>query len=291
MPGQPDDFAAIIRRLAAPLDPQPTGETPVLPRLGGIRAVLFDVYGTLFVSASGDIDAAAALDRGSAFTNAAALCGLIDPPDGASAVRRCDEVIARRHAAAREEGVAFPEVDVLDVWRSVFGDLVGQAPDDAALKRFATVYENLVNPVWPMPGCRETLDRLREANLPIGLVSNAQFYTLPMFEGLLEATPEALGIGDDLVVLSYRIGHAKPGTAIFEHAAAALERRGISPDAALVVGNDLLNDVAAAEAVGFRTALFAGDRRSLRKREGDARVQFARPDVVLTDLRQLTETL
>ena len=34
----------------------------------------------------------------------------------------------------------------------------------------------------------------------------------------------------------------------------------------------MLNDVAAAAAVGMRTALFAGDERSLRKRDSDERV-------------------
>jgi putative hydrolase of the HAD superfamily len=55
----------------------------------------------------------------------------------------------------------------------------------------------------------------------------------------------------------------------------------------LYVGNDMLHDVLPAAAMGFRTALFAGDRRSLRRREGDARVASVTPDVVVLQLRDL----
>jgi putative hydrolase of the HAD superfamily len=49
----------------------------------------------------------------------------------------------------------------------------------------------------------------------------------------------------------------------------------------------MLNDVAAASQAGFRTALYAGDRRSLRLRSGDDRIQRVQPDLVVTHLRQL----
>mgnify|MGYP001617738456 CR=1 FL=1 len=38
----------ILRRNSRTCRPQPTGWQPVLARLPGIKAVLFDVYGTLF---------------------------------------------------------------------------------------------------------------------------------------------------------------------------------------------------------------------------------------------------
>ena len=47
--------------------------------------------------------------------------------------------------------------------------------------------------------------------------------------------------------------------------------------------------VAPAAAQGFRTALFAGDARSLRKREDDGLT--VRPDLILTDLDQLISCL
>ena len=40
-------YCEIFRNLSRPMEPVPTGEVPVLRRLAGIRAVLFDIYGTL----------------------------------------------------------------------------------------------------------------------------------------------------------------------------------------------------------------------------------------------------
>jgi putative hydrolase of the HAD superfamily len=47
------------------------------------------------------------------------------------------------------------------------------------------------------------------------------------------------------------------------------------------------NDIRPAKAAGFQTALFAGDRRSLRKRPDDACCRHLLPDMIVTDLRQL----
>ena len=44
-----------------------------------------------------------------------------------------------------------------------------------------------------------------------------------------------------------------------------------------------------ASRVGFRTALFAGDRRSLRPREGDPRTAGVVPDLVITEMRSLLD--
>jgi len=59
----------------------------------------------------------------------------------------------------------------------------------------------------------------------------------------------------------------------------------------LYVGNDRINDIWPASRTGFKTALFAGDRRSFRPREEDPRSAGVTEDVLLTSLRQLTEVL
>jgi putative hydrolase of the HAD superfamily len=43
--------------------------------------------------------------------------------------------------------------------------------------------------------------------------------------------------------------------------------------------------------VGFRTALFAGDARSYRPRQGDPRVESVVPDLVITSLSMLLSCL
>ena len=49
----------------------------------------------------------------------------------------------------------------------------------------------------------------------------------------------------------------------------------------------MLNDIYPAKQLGFQTALFAGDARSLRLRADDPRCRNLSADLVLTDLEQL----
>ena len=56
----------------------------------------------------------------------------------------------------------------------------------------------------------------------------------------------------------------------------------------LFIGNNMLKDVYPAQAAGFLTGLFAGDVRSLRWRENDDRCNGISPDIVITELNQLT---
>jgi putative hydrolase of the HAD superfamily len=55
------------------------------------------------------------------------------------------------------------------------------------------------------------------------------------------------------------------------------------------VGNDMLKDIWPAARLGCKTALFAGDRRSLRLREDDERCRELEPDLVVDDLSQLAQ--
>ncbi|MHC4986693.1 MAG: HAD family hydrolase, partial [Planctomycetota bacterium] len=66
---------------------------------------------------------------------------------------------------------------------------------------------------------------------------------------------------------------------------------GIEPGQALYVGNDVRNDIAPARSLGMRTALFAGDARSLRLRADDPDCGGAQPDAVVTALPQILELL
>lgn len=281
----------VIRRTLRPLAPRPTGEAPRLPALPDLRAIVFDVYGTLLISASGDVgvDPDDVPRPEFAFREAVVAAGVAGAPDAVAIVDAYREAIDRSHARSKAAGIDFPEVDILSVWRDAFARL-GAAEalkDDERLRRFALEYELRANPIWPMTGCRETIEAIRDAGFALGIVSNAQFYTPVSLATVLDAELDELGFQDDLCVYSFMHGQAKPGTFLYEVAADALARRDIAPEKVLYVGNDLLKDAFPASRVGFRTALFAGDARSLRKREDDERLRGFEPDAVVTELSQL----
>jgi len=51
----------------------------------------------------------------------------------------------------------------------------------------------------------------------------------------------------------------------------------------------MLKDIYPAKMTGFKTALFAGDSRSLRLREDDSKCKNLSADIILTDLIQVLE--
>ncbi len=276
----------ILRRHARPMRPIDCGITPLLRQLSGIRAVLFDVYGTLLISASGEVGTAGE-DRPAPVVEAAfAAAGISVPAAGEEILRRFHDTIRSCHQASKNDGIEHPEVEIVGVWRTVLAELAtgGSGAPPADPERLAVEYEARSNPTWPMPGVRRCLELLRQRDLLLGIVSNAQFYTPELFPALLERPLSDLGFGPDLVFYSYRHGHAKPGQRLYRLAKEALAKRGVRPDQTLYVGNDMLNDVRPASRLGFRTALFAGDGRSYRPRRGDPRVAGVSPDLVVTDL-------
>ncbi len=279
----PRPLPALIRSLSAPLAPQPTGLDPRLPKLPGLRAVAFDIYGTLFISGSGDIGIATAGGREDAMRAAVASAGLATTPPP-RLVERFLGFIRADHSRLRAGGVEFPEIEIREIWESFLAEL-GLRPTPAEIERMAIEYECAVNPIWPMPGLAETLTAVRARGLPLAIVSNAQFFTPLLFDTFLDATPNALGFPPDLSVWSYLHRQAKPGPFLYRRLADALASHEITPDQVLYVGNDMRNDIAPAAAAGFRTALFAGDQRSLRMREEDNLGVEA--DAVVTELAQI----
>ena len=142
-----------------------------------------------------------------------------------------------------------------------------------------------------MPNLAKMLSAYRQRNLFMGIISNAQFYTPYLFRWFLNSDLKDLGFDPDLIFYSFRFEVAKPSPVLFQIAAEKLAAKGISPSAVLYLGNDMLNDIAPAKATGFQTALFAGDRRSLRLRSKDSRCKNLQADLVITDLIQLNRHL
>ena len=143
-----------------------------------------------------------------------------------------------------------------------------------------------------MPECSTVLNALRARGFHLGIISNAQFFTRTLVEVLAGENLDTLGFDAGGCIWSYQLLEAKPSTALYERSAAYWKSQyGAKPSEVLYVGNDLLNDIWPAQQVGFKTALFAGDARSLRMREGDPRVNGVEPDLVVTQLNQLTQAL
>ena len=148
-----------------------------------------------------------------------------------------------------------------------------------------------------MPFMKETILRLREQKIPIGIISNAQFYTPVIMNYFLnnevdEENENIKYFDPDLSVFSYQEKIGKPSVVLYKKAMKACqEKYKLQSHEILFVGNDMLKDIYPAQAVGMRTALFAGDTRSLRLREDDPRTSKLNPDYTIDSLEQIKEII
>ena len=270
-----------IQKYIRRLTPIPTSSTPAGDLIHDIRCVLFDIYGTLFISGSGDISLAKQDSPQMAEIKLLLTKYKINKSPRAL-LTEFRGAIKARHIELRNKGIDFPEVKIDRIWQQVL-----QANDQNTARQFAVEFELISNPVYPMPNLAHLLSACRQQGLLMGIISNAQFYTPYLFKWFLDSDPEGLGFNPDLIFYSYNFEMAKPSIALFETAAAKLKVKEIPSSSVLYLGNDMLNDIYPAKIAGFQTALFAGDKRSLRLRTDDPRCRDLTPDLVLTDLGQL----
>jgi putative hydrolase of the HAD superfamily len=124
--------------------------------------------------------------------------------------------------------------------------------------------------LWSLVADRsaESLSRLRQAGLKLGVVSNS--------DGRVEQALEAAGLREyfDVVVDSALVGVEKPDPRIFH---AALEALGVAPEEALYVGDLYEVDILGARAAGLEAVLLA---RPEHMTELNCRVTSSLPDLV-----------
>jgi putative hydrolase of the HAD superfamily len=267
-----------------PLEPQPTQLAPAGRLAAPVACVLFDVYGTLFISAAGDIGAPTAAGCEAELKSLLAEYAIEYSPR--ELIQAYRGAIDKRHGELRAQGIDYPEVDIEAIWRQVLGPWPPET-----IRSFAIAFELMLNPVYPMPHLAQTLSSLAERALVLGIISNAQFYTPLLFPLFLHAAPSELGFHPELLLYSYRCQQAKPAGDLFRTARQRLERLGVAPRAVLYIGNDMLNDIYPACQVGFQTGLFAGDARSLRLRPERPECRHLSADLVVTDLLQIVSAI
>jgi len=299
---------AYPRRLA-PLRHESAHDT-----LKGVRAVIADVYGTmvnywrpgfegrdtreaLLVEAFSGI-----VDRFGMGETLAAM-NPADPP----AKTLCDfynGLLAINRQKSVGEGNALPEVRVEEVW-SVIALMLKRNGYDAGAplrgdpagfaRRLAYTYNFLSMGRELYPGVSSALKKLRDSNIALGILSDAQFYT-PVDLTLMLRDQSGGRVVDycelfdtDLTFLSCEYGFVKPSGTLYRRLFDALYEYHIAPDQTVVVGNDLTTDIAPAAALGMRTALFCGDDLMVFGRDGGG--DGVVPDIVFYDWEELPERL
>lgn len=206
------------------------------PSLRGVRAVLFDMGGTLVHPDWERVARLASQEAGREF--AAADLG-----------RKFKEMMCALDAGM-QRGDPAPEDSKTRNWvfRRVYRSL---DLDDEACEKLSGLLDatHAERHLWSAPD-REApavLAALRAANLRIALISNTEDGRLEELLDLVE-----LKAHFDFFIDSYIVGARKPDAAIF---ALALSRLGIEPAEAVYIGDSYGHDALAALAVGMRAVL------------------------------------
>jgi len=206
------------------------------------RALILDVYGTLLSSGAGEVGTAVDKGGGSSALLAEVLREFGVETDAGAFEERLVREIRGDHEISRGAGIPWPEVD----GAAILARMTGKSLPEARL--LGAAREAALNPASPMPGAAELLAKARKAGLVLGIVSNAQYYTVPVLEAAFGRSLADLGFSTELCVWSWRLGRAKPDPELFRVLARALGERGIRPEDAVYAGNDLANDIAPARA-------------------------------------------
>lgn len=250
------DWSAVLHEF--PLSsPAPAGQAGRIPLLEvEPKVVLFDIYGTLLCP-----DPTRQVPGADSFVGTAERFGF-PRQTGRTWHEWFFEAVADEQEEMRKKGVIPAEVQVDLIWETM---IVRSARDKAVAqpRTLAAYREMLANPVRAFAGAVETLRNLKNAGIRLGIVSNCQFYTMPILGYTLDIKP-----GDfferELTFLSYRLGFAKPAPYFFRLVRTTLLHKGFREAEALVVGNDCENDILPAQAQGLQAILFHGNEKAVR---------------------------
>ncbi len=223
------------------------------------RVVLFDIYGTLVKPLVGDLEAQLKSRLSvESFEKTARRFGL-EKGAGRKLFDGFYRKVREIHERMKNIGVRQPEILIEYVWMELLAGMGVDVSLEEA-RSFAIYRELHANPVAPFQGVSECLTRLKENKIELGIVSNSQFYTMPILKKVLQIDLDQI-LNPNFVFLSYEIGFAKPDPHFFLLAKTKLALNEIAPEEAVVIGNDWVNDVMSSRNFGFQGLFFRGEGR------------------------------
>jgi FMN phosphatase YigB (HAD superfamily) len=307
------DYLDTRRDLPWPAPPQadPPRAKPHLTPLPGLRAVLWNVYGTLLAIPGGEL----LFEHPQKFVMEIALDKTVQEFKMWGSMSRKpgqpSENLGQMYTKVLEEqrmvpgGVErYPEVLADRVWEAIIKKLLQKdyrfdAGFFGALNEFsqkvAYFFHASLQGTACYDGAAEAFRAVKDAGLTQGLLGDGQCFTkVQLQRGLSRQDPTAkleMLLDADASVLSCDVRGKKPSERLFKQALAGLAQRGITPGQVLHVGSRLQQDLIPARRLGMRTALFAGDRASLQATPEQLKDQNTRPDSLLTELSQIAEVI
>ena len=283
---------------------EPKKAKPALAQLP-VKAVMWTAYGTLLAVPKGELLFEPEID----FVYDAALDKLIQEfkmwqsmsrkPGAPAAYMK--ELYKKAYDTVR---LTNPEIVSEKIWDDVYKKLLQKdyvyevstyGPPAEYVKKISYFFHASIQGCGAYAGAADAIRAVAEMGKFNGLLADGQCFTPAQIHKACREQDPSFDVNQyfplNLRLLSAEKRAKKPNDAFFKLAVDALKSRGIAPHDALHVGSNLLRDIAPAKKLGFRTALFVGDKASLVATSEQLKDPAMRPDVLLTELPQILDVI
>ena len=144
-------LAELISAESSVLEPLYTGIAPELNQISDIKALLFDIYGTLLISAGGEVgsspDTILSGEGALPFFHAAHSAGFQIKLRPEEFNRKLEELysgaIQEIHAHEKNRGNTAPEVDILSIWNRILSEVVKEGDAEGTVDAHSLIFTSL----------------------------------------------------------------------------------------------------------------------------------------------------
>lgn len=295
----------------APPDVHRTKSKPHLRSLPLVKAITWNVYGTLLAVTGGEF----IREHPQKFIMDMALDKTIQefkmwksmsrkPGQPAEYMRVMIGNVMDQLNFQVEKGESYPDIPMERVWDGIVKKLlqneyVIESSKYGTTEEFgikvAYFFQRSLQGVCAQLNAADTVQWLKDKKYWQGLLADGQSFTgVQLQRCLYDQNPQVYV--DTCIppinrVLSYTVRGRKPSDRLYREMVLKLRSAGITPEETLHVGCDLGNDLQPARKHGFITCLYTGDHKALKAPPELVADKNARPMVMITDLAQIPEML
>lgn len=289
--------------------PTPVKARPTLAPLPDVKAVLWDVYGTLLRTPDGaftlfpepELRLHVALEKTIQEFNMWNSMYRKPGPPWQSLIQQYRDYAERLRMLPTKRKGDFTDVNLVHIWRAVLDRLFDKdyTYDSATLgdadelsEKIAWFFHRNLQATIARPGALEAITELAERGVLQGVFADGQPFTLLQLtrdlqrQGLSKAIYEFFPAGRNL--LSWKMGIRKPSQSLYQQAIMQLQDSGVQPHEILHISCRLQTDLVPAKAAGLKTALLAAEKTGLEAASKFIKDPQTRPDRLLTEMSQIT---
>lgn len=315
MPLTLDQYADYLdtRDLPWPAPPaiEPPKAIPKVKPLPGLRAVTWNLYGTLLHLSGGELF----FQHPQKFVMEVALEKTVQEFKMWSSMTRKpgkpSEYMAHLYdkeltalKMAPSPGEKHPEILAEKIWENLLKKLMqkeykyevgffGSLGEYS--RKIAYFFHASLQGTDCYPGAADALEHIRSCGLVQGLIADAQCFTMTQLRRGLDRQHGTTSVDElfpgSMRAMSFGVRGRKPSERLFRPFLDVMAKQGIAPHQVLHIGSRIVQDIAPAKKLGMRTALFAGDKESLQGTPEQLKAPATKPNILLTELSQLKDVV